>query len=91
MKSLKNPSKFLVYCGDGKVDSSATDDEARQVDETTKMLGNDLSLIVSQFTQDTSDEERERIAEKKIKEEKKKLHKKKQIQKKRRKIIELSN
>jgi len=61
MKSLKNPSKFLVYCGDGKVDSSTTDDEARQVDETTKMLGNDLSLIVSQFTQDTSDEERERM------------------------------
>ena len=61
IKSINNPSKFLVYCGDGRVESSVSEDDARQVDETTRVLGNELGLIVSQFTQETSDEERERM------------------------------
>jgi len=61
LKSIKNPNKFLVYCGDGRVESSVSKDDARQVDETARVLGIELGLIVSKFTQETSDEERERM------------------------------
>jgi len=61
LKKIKNPKKFLVYCGDGQVKSSNSEKEVRQIVETTKKLGNDLGLIVSQYTQETTDEEREEM------------------------------
>jgi len=61
MNSLDNPSKFLIYCGDGKVDSSSSTEEVRQIDEVTKVLGNNLGIKVSMYTAETTPDERNRM------------------------------
>jgi len=64
MKKLmetSKPNKFLVYCGDGKVDAEADGQEERQIEAVTRLLGNDLELNVSTYTFDTSTEDREKM------------------------------
>jgi superfamily II DNA or RNA helicase len=61
LMSKEKPDKFLVYCGDGKVDSSTTDDEVKQIEEVTRLLGKELGLIVSRYTAETKLDDREKM------------------------------
>lgn len=56
MASRLNTSHTLFYCGDGYLD-----DETRQIDAVTHLLGKELGYRVNTYTTDTSLEERERL------------------------------
>jgi len=61
LMSKEKLDKFLVYCGDGKVDSSTTGDEVKQIEEVTKLLGKELGLLVSRYTAETKSDDREKM------------------------------
>jgi superfamily II DNA or RNA helicase len=56
-------SKAMIYCGDGRVEDLASEDEAliRQVDAAVRLLGNSHKLIVRRFTCSEPMSEREDI------------------------------
>ncbi len=58
-RSWKDPSHILVYCGDGSVDSNIDDESIRHIDQVTRLLGNEIGMKVSQYTAETSLEDRE--------------------------------
>ena len=63
-RSWKNPSHFLVYCGDGTIedDSQSNREETlRHIDQITRLLGNKLGILVAQYTAETSLEMRESL------------------------------
>jgi superfamily II DNA or RNA helicase len=53
--------RALVYCGDGTVKDIADDTVKRQVEETCRLLGEDLHLRVRSYTSRESAEERDII------------------------------
>ncbi|UTG82724.1 DEAD/DEAH box helicase family protein [Bacillus paranthracis] len=55
LKEKANSKYNIFYCGDETVDG------VRQIEEVTKMLGNDLGMRVQTFTSKESNEERKRI------------------------------
>lgn len=63
----KDQSHMLVYCGAttindaGYEEGQALDEEIRQIDAVTRLLGNDLNMKVSQFTSQETAEDRDRI------------------------------
>lgn len=59
--SLKDLSHFLVYCGDGTVESDIDAGVTRQVDEALRILGNELGMRVSRYTSDEDLDEREAL------------------------------
>ncbi|KVO85275.1 helicase [Burkholderia ubonensis] len=59
--SLKDLSHFLVYCGDGTVESAIDAGVTRQVDEALRILGNELGMRVSRYTSDEDLDEREAL------------------------------
>ena len=61
VKTLGHPNKFIVYCGDGKVESLTSGSEVRQIDEVTRIMGVDIGLVVSKYTAETSPEDREKM------------------------------
>lgn len=56
MAERLNTSHTIFYCGDGLVD-----DDTRQIDAVTHLLGKELGYRVNTYTTDTSLEERERL------------------------------
>ena len=56
MRSRLNTSHTLFYCGDGSVD-----DDIRQIDAVTHLLGKKLGYRVNTYTTETSLAERERL------------------------------
>ena len=54
MSSRLNTSHTLFYCGDGNIE-----DDLRQIDAVTHLLGNELGYRVNTYTTDTSLEQRE--------------------------------
>ncbi len=56
MASRLNTSHTLFYCGDGHLE-----DETRQIDAVTHILGKELGYRVNTYTTETSIEERERF------------------------------
>jgi DNA phosphorothioation system restriction enzyme len=56
MASRLNTSHTIFYCGDGHLD-----DDTRQIDAVTHLLGKELGYRVNTYTTDTSLEERERL------------------------------
>ncbi len=56
MASRLNTSHTLFYCGDGHLD-----DQTRQIDAVTHLLGKELGYRVNTYTTDTSLPERERL------------------------------
>jgi len=56
MTSRLNTSHTIFYCGDGYLD-----DDTRQIDAVTHLLGKELGYRVNTYTTDTSLEERERL------------------------------
>ncbi len=59
LTKIENPTKMLIYCGDGCVDVSGSIEEKRQIDEVTKIVGSDLGIKVAQYTAETLADERE--------------------------------
>lgn len=52
----------LVYCGDGRVDGDAGDDE-RQVEAVVRALGQDLGMAVNRYTADVDVDQRDVLRE----------------------------
>ncbi|MDM0091589.1 MULTISPECIES: DEAD/DEAH box helicase family protein [unclassified Variovorax] len=57
--TLQGQSHFLVYCGDGTVETETDLGVARQVDEAMRLLGSDLGMRVSKYTADENLDQRE--------------------------------
>lgn len=57
--TLQGQGHFLVYCGDGTVETEADTGVARQVDEAMRLLGSELAMRVSKYTADESLDQRE--------------------------------
>lgn len=61
MEENKEEHNMLVYCGATKISKEYTDDDdIRQIDYISRMLGNELSMDVAQFTSNEDAEERQR-------------------------------
>lgn len=69
IEPYRKESYLLVYCGaakllaDNEEVSTVDDDEIRQIEVVTKMLGNEMNMKVSQFTSREDVEEREVLKE----------------------------
>ncbi|MFA6708694.1 MAG: helicase-related protein [Fusobacterium sp.] len=69
MVKYKDDNFILVYCGatnvlkENKDETDIVAEDIRQIDEVTKILGNEFGMRVSQFTSKESAEERKRITE----------------------------
>jgi superfamily II DNA or RNA helicase len=64
LRSLRDPiDRSLVYCGDGRVETDASDDgeNERQIEAVLRLLGGQHKLRVRKFTCDESVEEREEM------------------------------
>ncbi|AIY06813.1 hypothetical protein Plano_2848 [Planococcus sp. PAMC 21323] len=67
IKKYQNDSHILVYCGATTIndpeyyEGSADEEEKRQIDVVTSLLGNKLGFKVSKFTSEESAEEREEL------------------------------
>jgi DNA phosphorothioation system restriction enzyme len=57
----ERPKKALFYCGDGRTTDSITDEEVRQIQAVSRLLGEKHGLRVRNFTYRESSEEREEI------------------------------
>lgn len=55
------PKKALFYCGDGRTTDAITDEEARQIQAVSRLLGERHNLRVRNFTFREKTEEREEI------------------------------
>ena len=65
-RSWVDPSHFLVYCGDGSVntfdeETNIDEENQRHIDQVTHLLGNQLGIKVAQYTAETSLEQREQL------------------------------
>lgn len=61
MEPRREDRHVLVYCGDGRLDVAGSDEEVRQVEAATRVLGLDLGMAVSRYTAETSLDERRRL------------------------------
>jgi DNA phosphorothioation system restriction enzyme len=57
----EKPSKAIFYCGDGRTTDAITDDEVRQIQAVSRLLGERHGLRVRNFTFRESPQEREEI------------------------------
>jgi DNA phosphorothioation system restriction enzyme len=57
----ERPSKAIFYCGDGRTTDIVTDDEVRQIEAVSRLLGEKHGLRVRNFTFRESAEERDEI------------------------------
>lgn len=67
IKEYENQSHMLVYCGattindPGYKEEEVSNEEIRQIDAVTNLLGNEMNMKVSKFTSEESAEDREKI------------------------------
>lgn len=61
MDGKQDISHMLVYCGDGKVDGSTSEEQVRQIRSVTQLLGRDMGIRVATYTAETLVEERQRL------------------------------
>ena len=52
MKDRLAASHVLFYCGDGRVDASASEEEARQIEAVCALLGKELGFRVDSYTEE---------------------------------------
>ncbi len=55
--------KAIVYCGDGRVEDPIDEQQRRQIESATRLLGKEVGLHVRRFTYEEDAEEREGILE----------------------------
>jgi DNA phosphorothioation system restriction enzyme len=60
---LAEPGKFIIYCGDGSIESPVSGDLTRHVDQVTQLLGNQLGLRVAKYTAETNVVDRKTISQ----------------------------
>lgn len=58
----KNEHNILIYCGTGKVNGMASNQEIRQIDEVCRMLGNDFGMKIAKYTASENAEQRKEIS-----------------------------
>lgn len=58
---LEKPSKAIFYCGDGRTTDAITDEEVRQIQAVSRLLGEKHGLRVRNFTFRETSQEREEI------------------------------
>ncbi len=63
-RSHRDAFHMLFYCGDGQVESGVDDAIRRQVEEVTRILGNELQIKVASYTAETEIDDREGLREK---------------------------
>lgn len=67
IKKIQDPSHILIYCGattindPGYEESQLDNDDKRQIDVVTNLIGNKLNFKVSKFTSEETAEEREEL------------------------------
>lgn len=61
LEQRKDDTHILVYCGDGSLRESDSDETLRHVDAVSRMMGNDLGMRVATYTHLTPLEDREII------------------------------
>lgn len=61
LEQRRNDTHILVYCGDGSMRDSDSDETMRHVEAVCRMMGNDLGMRVATYTHRTSLEDRESI------------------------------
>ena len=50
---FKGSTHNLIYCGDGKVESSPTEQLEKQIDAVTRIVGKDLGMVAAKYTAET--------------------------------------
>lgn len=63
MVDQRRSTHNLVYCGDGRVNEPATDEEMRQIEAVTRMLGRELEMRVAKYTAETDTARRRSLRE----------------------------
>lgn len=58
---LINSIHNLVYCGDGSVDLEIQDEEMRQIEAVTRLLGNEMGMLNSAYIAETDTEKRKTL------------------------------
>ncbi len=53
MDGKRDITQALFYCGDGAVNSPVTDEQTRQVEAVTQLLGRDMGIRVATYTAET--------------------------------------
>ena len=61
MQDKADSKHWLFYCGDGRVEDPASEDEMRQIESVCRILGRDLQMKVASFTAETPRETRQQI------------------------------
>lgn len=61
MRQRRNSKHILVYCGDGRVEEPGSEEEVRQIEAVTQVLGNELQMRVATYTAETSTERRRQL------------------------------
>jgi len=61
MQDKADSKHWLFYCGDGRVEDPASEDEMRQIESVCRILGRDLQMKVASFTAETPREKRQQI------------------------------
>lgn len=59
--NLVDTSHNLIYCGDGRVDIETQEEEVKQIEAATRLLGKKLGMLNSSYIAETSTEKRERL------------------------------
>lgn len=53
MEPLRHSTHNLIYCGDGRVESSHSDETQRQIEEAVHLLGIELGMATNSYTAET--------------------------------------
>lgn len=61
VEPYRESSFNLFYCGDGRVEEQASEDEIRQIDAVTRLLGRDMKMSVGTYTFETSQGRRNEV------------------------------
>jgi len=59
--NITDSTHNLIYCGDGRVDIETQEEEVRQIEAATRLLGNKLGMLNSSYVAETNTNERERL------------------------------
>lgn len=62
MQDRAESNHWLFYCGDGRVEDPASEEEMRQIESVCRILGRELNMRIASFTAETPRETRQQIA-----------------------------
>lgn len=59
--NITDSTHNLIYCGDGRVDLETQEEEVRQIEAATRLLGNKLGMLNSSYVAETDTDERKKL------------------------------